>query len=242
NPPDSDPPKGLDWDMWVGPAPMTKYNPARCRLDLPAEGGLYGSWRWFWDYAGGQLLDWGPHMMDVVRWGLGLKMPGSAAAGGGKFVFDDCRECPDTLNVVFEYPGLSVLWEHRQWTDRAPEPAKSHGIEFYGSKGTLIIDRLGWEVVPEADGEKVAPIASDQQQVMDEEHLRDFVECCKSRKEPVAPIEEGFMTTATCQMGNMSFRSGAKVVWDDEKQTIVDNAEAMKFFGREHRAPWTLPA
>jgi predicted dehydrogenase len=245
NPPDGDPPAGLDWDLWLGPAPMVKFNPARYRIEFPT--GPYGSWRWFWDYAGGQLCDWGPHMLDVVRWGLGLGMPLSASAGGGKLFFKDCRECPDTLEAVYEYPGVSVLWEHRQWTDRAPEPGRYHGIEFYGDKGTLFIDRTGWEVFPEAGGEKAGkPGEIGKERTADEQHdqkhIANFIECCKSRKDPIMPIEEGFMTTATCQLGNISFRSGTKVAWDDKAKTIVNNPEAMKYFSRPGRGEWKLPA
>ncbi|MCX8036894.1 MAG: Gfo/Idh/MocA family oxidoreductase [Candidatus Sumerlaeia bacterium] len=247
NPPDGTPPPTLDWDMWLGPAPMRPYNPARYRLDLPAEGGLYGSWRWFWDYAGGQLCDWGPHMLDVVRWGLKVGMPVSAQANGGKFVFTDCRECPDTLNVLYEYPGVSVVWEHRQWTRRQPEPGRYHGIEFFGEKGTLLIDRTGWEVFPEEGGEKAGrpgEVGKERtaEEKHDQEHIANFLECCKSRKDPIMPIEEGFMTTAMCMLGNIAFRTGTKVVWDDATKTIKDNPEAMKLFGRPGRAPWTLPA
>jgi predicted dehydrogenase len=231
--------------MWLGPAPMRRFNPARYRIDLGA--GPYGSWRWFWDYAGGQLCDWGPHMLDVVRWGMKLGMPLSASAGGGNFIIKDCRECPDTLQVVYEYPGLSVLWEHRQWTDRAPEPGRYHGIEFYGEKGALFIDRTGWEVFPEAGGEKAGkPGEIGKERTADEQHdlkhIQNFIECCKTRKDPIMPIEEGFMTTATCQLGNISLRSNSKVVWDDKAKTIANNPEAMKYFSRDYRAPWKLPA
>jgi len=244
-PKDGDPPAGLDWDMWLGPAPMRPYNPARYRIDLGS--GPYGSWRWFWDYAGGQLCDWGPHMLDVVRWGMKLGMPLSASAGGGNFIIKDCRECPDTLQVVYEYPGLSVLWEHRQWTDRAPELGRYHGIEFYGEKGSLFIDRTGWEVFPEAGGEKAGkPGEIGKERTADEQHdlkhIQNFIECCKTRKDPIMPIEEGFMTTATCQLGNISLRSNSKVVWDDKGKTIANNPEAMKYFARDYRAPWKLPA
>jgi len=245
NPPDGDPPAGLDWDLWLGPAPKVPFNPARYRIEFPT--GPYGSWRWFWDYAGGQLCDWGPHMMDVVRWALKLQMPLSASAGGGKLVFNDCRECPDTLEVVYEFPGVSVLWEHRQWTDRAPEPGRYHGVEFYGEKGTLFIDRTGWEVFPEAGGEKAGnpgKVGEERTAVEkhDEKQIVNFLECVKSRKDPIVPIEEGFMTTATCQLGNISYRTGTKVVWDDKTKTIANNPEAMKYLARPYREPWKLPA
>jgi len=240
-PPDGDPPKDLNWDLWLGPAPKRPYNPARYRMDLGS--GPYGSWRWFWDYAGGQLCDWGPHMLDVVRWGMKLGMPTAASAGGGNFVIKDCRECPDTLQVIYEYPGLTVVWEHRQWTDRAPEPGRYHGIEFYGEKGTLFVDRTGWEVFPEQGGEKAgSPGKIGEEKTNDEGHIANFVDCVKSRKDPIMPIEEGFRTTATCQLGNIAYRSGTKVVWDDAAKTIKDNPKAMEYFARKYRDPWKLPA
>jgi len=245
NPPDGDPPAGLDWDLWLGPAPKVPFNPVRFKVDLPGNP-AYGSWRWFWDYAGGQLLDWGPHMLDVVRWGLGKGMPRSASASGGKYVFTDARECPDTLAVVYDYGDATAIWEHRQWSDRSIEPNRYHGIEFFGDHGTVLVDRSGWEVYPEP-GSNIAEKGNpgdpgvDKIGPTDKDHVTNFAECVKSRKDPIMPIEEGFMTTATCQLGNVSFRSGTKVVWDGEKQTIADNPAAMKYFGREYRKGFELP-
>jgi predicted dehydrogenase len=239
NPPNAAPPAELDWSLWLGPAPEVPFNTARYKTVFPGQPDPYGSWRWFWDYAGGQLLDWGPHMLDTMRWGMKAKMPKSAQAGGGKFVFTDSRECPDTLQVIYEYDNFSVIWEHRQWTDKAPEPGRYHGVQFYGDKGTLFVDRAGSEVWPVG---KSAPAGTrGEESNSDLEHIVNFVESCKSRQEPTMPIEEGFMTTAVCQLGNIAFRSGTKVVWDDEKKTIVNNPEAMKFFGREYRKGFELP-
>jgi len=242
HPPDGEPPPGLNWDLWLGPAPKRPFNPARFKVKEAATGTMYGSWRWFWDYAGGQLCDWGPHMVDVVRWGLKAGMPLSATAAGGNFVIDDCRECPDTLQVLYEFPGTTVVWEHRQWSDRSIEPGRYHGVEFYGDKGSLFVDRTGWEVFPEEGGEKAGnPGEVGKEKNMDEEHIADFIEAVKARKDPVMPIEQGFMTTATCQLGNIAFRSGHKVLWDDEKKTIPNDPEAMKYFSRTYRDPYKLP-
>jgi len=239
-PADCDPPPGLDWDMWLGPAPKRPFNPARYKYN-----GVYGSWRWFWDYAGGQLCDWGPHMLDIVRWGLQVGMPKTITASGGNFVIDDCRECPDTLAVLYEFPekDTTVIWEHRQWSNRSIEPGRYHGIEFYGEKGSLFVDRTGWEVFPEPGGEKAGnPGQVGKEKNSDKEHILNFVEAVRARKDPIMPIEEGFMTTATCQLGNIAYRSGHKITWDDVKKRIVDDPVAMALFSRPYRAPWKLPS
>jgi hypothetical protein len=183
-------------------------------------------------------------MLDVVRWGLKKGLPKSAAAAGGKFVIDDGRECPDTLAVVYEYPETTVIWEHRQWSDRSIEPGRYHGIEFFGDNGTVLVDRSGWQVIPEpnTDVKAIDNIGTeDKIGPTDRAHVEDFAQAVREERDPIMPIEEGFLTTAMCQLGNVAFRSGTKVVWDEAKNTIIDNPEAMKYFSREYRKGFELP-
>jgi predicted dehydrogenase len=138
NPPDADPPPSLDWDLYLGPAPRVPYNRNR----------YIWHYRWFWDYSGGMMTDWGAHHMDIIQWAMNVDGPLSAAAAGGRFCLKDNCQTPDTLSTLFEYPGFTVRYSVRQGNSRRLE-ARPNGIAFYGTDGTLIVDRGSWEVIPE---------------------------------------------------------------------------------------------
>jgi predicted dehydrogenase len=148
NPPDSDPPPGLDWDRWQGPAPARPYNSARA---------AYGSYRKYWDYGGGVMTDWGVHWMDIVQLAQGEAMPIAAAGFGGKYWYTDNRDVPDTLHVTFEYPNnVLAVFETRAGNaqslgaaHRFTPPGKHEGIFFHASKGTMFLDRSGYKIIPE---------------------------------------------------------------------------------------------
>jgi predicted dehydrogenase len=144
NPPDGAPPKELDWDMWLGPAPKRPFNPNRFGV-FPDR---WSSFRWFWDYAGGMMTDWGVHWLDIVQLVMGVDAPQYVSASGGKFVLQDNRETPDTILATFQYPGFICTYENRV-TNAAPISGKSNGMLFHGTEGTLFVDRQGLEVMPE---------------------------------------------------------------------------------------------
>jgi predicted dehydrogenase len=136
--PDSDPPAGVDYDMWLGPAQNRPFNKNRFHFNF----------RWYWDYSGGLMTDWGAHMIDIADWAMGIKAPGSAMSVGGKFGFpDDAEETPDTQQVLWAFPEFSMLWEHATAINRGPE-ARDHGVEFHGNNGTLVVDRGGLGGIP----------------------------------------------------------------------------------------------
>ena len=138
NPQDTDPPEGLDWDLYLGPAPKVPYNRNR----------FIWCYRWFWDYSGGMMTDWGAHHMDVVQWAMGMDAPKAANTVGGNFVLKDNRQTPDTFMANFEYPGFVARYTVRNG-NRLPLEGRDYGMMFYGSLGTLVVDRSSYAVLPE---------------------------------------------------------------------------------------------
>ena len=139
SPPDRPAPPELDWDFWLGPAPVAPYNPAR-----------WSSWRQFWDYGGGQMTDWGTHHFDIVHWAMEVEYPLQVSASGGKFVLHDIRETPDTLKAHFEYPDFVLAYEVLRANRHAPMD-RGYGILFYGTDATLFVDRGGYQLMPQGD-------------------------------------------------------------------------------------------
>ena len=146
DPPDQEPPPTLDWDMWLGPAPKRAYNPNRFGVD--PEDHYFSRFRWFWDYAGGMMTDWGVHWLDIVQWAFDEEMPTGIASFGDKFYLKDNRETPDTLQVTYQYPGFLAVYENREGNAQSMFD-KGGGILFHGTKGTMYLDRSGYKIIPE---------------------------------------------------------------------------------------------
>jgi predicted dehydrogenase len=239
NPPDGDPPAGLDWDMWLGPAPQRPFNANR--FGVTADGWSY--FRWFWDYAGGMMTDWGVHLIDIVQWAMKVDAPSSVSAVGGHFCLKDNRETPDTIVASYQYPGFVLTYENRTGNAHALN-GHGYGIEFYGTDGTLFVDRAGYELVPETrkSGTTVtnrSEAASRASSPDNPTHARNFVDCIKSRQAPICDIETGHRSSSTAILGNMAYRSGATVVWDGRTERVTnDNAKAAALVDRAYRAPW----
>jgi predicted dehydrogenase len=218
-------PPGVDYDLWLGPAPMKPLT----RMNL------HYDWHWFWDYGGGELANNGIHMLDVARRLIGVESPTAVASGGGKFYFDDDQETPDTQVVTYEFPGVSLVWEHRTWSNFGIEGHGS-GVAVYGDKGTLVINDKGWQVT--ADG-KVTDSGGGSE--MEFPHLQNFLDCVKTRKRPNADIEIGHRSTTLCHLGNISQRLGRKLVWDGAKEQFPHDDDANRLLGREYRRPFVVP-
>lgn len=240
NVPDSDPPSSVDYDMWLGPAPKRAFNKNRYHFNF----------RWFWDYAGGLMTDWGAHMIDVANWGMDVKAPVIASSAGGKFGFpDDGEETPDTQQVIWNFPDFSLIWEHAIAIGRGPYD-RDHGVEFHGNDATLVIDRGGWEVHSETqrvNGRSHyrsigAPRQSSGGQDYHFLHVKNFVDCMRSRNRPNSDVEIGHNSMIACHLGNVAFRLGRTVRWDVEKECFIGDREADKHLMREYRDPWRLPA
>ena len=233
--PDSNPPPGVDYDMWLGPAKKRPFNPNRFHFNF----------RWYWDYAGGLMTDWGVHMIDYALLGSKAAAPISIMASGGKFAYpDDAEETPDTLTTVFEFNGFNMLWEHATGINDGPY-RRDHGVAFIGNNGTLVVDRGGWEVIPEKADNKDRMEAVDRQPKLDDGlslHAKNFIEVLHSRKmeDLKCPIQAGAHVASVCQMGNIAFRTGKKIYWDKDKNKFTDE-EANKYLAAEYHNGYNLP-
>ena len=243
NPPDSDPPPWLDWDLWLGPAPYHRYNRNRC----------IGSFRSFWDYAGGMLTDWATHLVDIVLWAMGVEAPTTVNTSGGRYLVQDNGETPDTVEAIWEFPGspvsgkqFLVRYVYRGTNSHSPE-GKGYGIQFYGTEGTLFVDRDGYALLPEPklagyDFERVASSgvinggASPQYMP----HALNFLECIRTRQKPDSDIETTHRSTSMSHLAVISYKLGRKLRWDGAQEKFVDDAEANKLLTKEYRKPWTL--
>ena len=226
NPRDCDPPPGVDYDLWLGPAPKRPFNPNR----------FHWNYIFFWDYAGGMMTGWTVHHIDVVHWAMGVEDPLTVSASGGKHVVTDARETPDTMEAIFDYPGFTLMASVYHANAR-PIEGKDYGIAFYGSKGTLVITREGYEVYPEGDQ---TPAVKEGQTPTDGPHQQEFIENCKSRKKPFADVETGLKSTIPTLIANIALKTGRKLHWDAVKERFVNDPEADNLLRRDYRKPWKL--
>ncbi len=241
NPPDADPPSTLDWDMWLGPAPKRPFNANRFGVD--ANDKYFSTFRWFWDYAGGMMTDWGVHWLDIVQMAFKEEVPTEITALGGKLWLQDNSETPDTLEVTYKYPsGLIATYERRSNNSQSMF-GKGGGILFCGNKGTLFVDRGGYKIVPEMIGRPpVAAMPEAEEKSSDSSntnHWANFLECVRTRQKPISDIETCQHSTTTCLLGNVAYRSRLRLDWDAQKWT-TQQPEARKFLTREYRKPWKL--
>jgi len=243
-PADSQPPAGVDYDMWLGPAPSRPFNVRR----------FHGNWRWFLDYGSGDLGNDGVHRIDVAKWALDtagraqgmppLYMPNKISALGGKWYFDDLQEWPDTLQATYQFSGTDATagrllsYEMKIWT-----PYKyydeTEGVVLYGDKGYMIIGNRRWRAFDPAN--KI--IAQDSGQNDGVSHIRNFLDCMRSRKKPNADLATvGHPSSVLCHAANVSWRLGRQVNLDTETELFIDDEQANSLRSRpEYRAPWELP-
>jgi len=258
NPPDSEPPAGLAWDFWLGPAPKVPFNRNR----------FGGTFRFFFEYGGGKLADWGSHLIDIVHWAMKVESPSGVTSSGGKYYLKDNRNTPDTQEVIYEYPGFLLHYstlQHNTYGHNGNPGAKpfgSYGILFHGILGTLFIDRAGYEVIPQPEMH-AEPVGTQLRDVDDltgtslyytsqlnasrgttsvqhPPHVRNFLDCVKTRERPRADIEVGHWATTACHLGNIALRVGEKILWDAATERITNSAKANEMVTRHYRAPWKL--
>ncbi len=224
-------PKGIDYNMWLGPAKLRPFNKNRYHF----------TFRWFWDYAGGLMTDWGVHLLDYVLYGMKVKDPVSIMSMGGKFAFpDDAQETPDTLQTVYDFGSFSFLWEHAMGISGG-NYGRDHGIAFIGNNGTLVLDRKGWEVIPEGDKMERIPMQNNAGSGIDN-HTKNFVEAIKSRDVTSlkAPIKIGYDAALISHLGNAAFKTGERIYWDANKKQFT-NSEANKYLNTTYYNGWELP-
>lgn len=230
NPPDGQPPAGVDYDMWLGPAPKRPFNPNRFHFNF----------RWFWDYAGGLMTDWGVHLINIVLWAMGMEPPNSVSSSGGKFVLIDNSETPDTQVAMYEFPKYTLLWEHQVGCGVGMN-GRPWGIWFSGSEGTMVLNDQNWEIIPEPKKKGLEAMVKPGGIDARPAHVRNFLDCVRSRQAPVENLELGHFVSSVAHLGNIAFRTRKRIVWDARKQQIVNDKEANRLVSVKYRKPWTLP-
>lgn len=253
-PADGAPPDGLDWNLWLGPAPERRYNPNRC---------LY-HFRWFWDYAGGQVTNLAAHHLDIVDWILGLDSLRSVTSIGGRFALEDNGETPDTQDCLFALERCNASFMMRECCVGSPPGA---ALEFFGTRGSMTLSRAGFRIFgdPEAppanqipgvrEGHPVggpqrvpAPDARPRTEPLEDAsgnsdaqylaHARNFVACIRSRETPISPLDSAQRVSVACHLANLSLRLGRRLAWDAKTKTVPNDAEANRLLIRPYRAPW----
>ncbi len=234
NPPDSAPPAGLDWDMWLGPAPERPFNENRWGISPKR----WSTFRYFWDYAGGAMTDWGVHLLDIVQFAFDEAMPKSISAQGGKFYVTDNVETPDTMLATFHYPTFVGCYESRT-CNPLPLYDEGYGTAFHGTEATLMVNRGGYKLY--ANGKPKEPVVVNDKSMSDMNvpHWKNFLECIRTRAKPQSDIETCVRSTATCLLANLSMRHGMWLDWDDQAFT-VKQPEMKQYLQEHYRAPWKL--
>jgi predicted dehydrogenase len=255
--PDAPVPAGLDWEMYLGPAPQRPFNRSR----------FLSTFRWFWDYAGGTITDFGTHRFDTVQQIMHVTAPKTVSASGARFTLKDNGEMPDVMQATYEYDGFVLSYEAVNLNahglgGRAPgfqyygmrgTEDRPHGEAYYGTNGALFCDRIGFEIYPEpakpaqTRKERSQPVeayrmATKRVQAEDATglHTANFIECVRSRKAPNAEVEIGHRSTTVPHLGNIAYKVGRKLVWDAAQEDFVNDAEASKLLSRQARKPWDL--
>jgi predicted dehydrogenase len=246
NPPDTAPPPNLDYEMWTGPAPMRPYNP----LVHPR------SWRLFMEYCNGIVGDMCVHMFDMTRWYLDLGWPTRIASTGGILVDKGGKaNTSDTQTATFDYPDLRIVWQHRSWGE-ANDPKHPWGATYYGDKGTLKVDVFGYDYTP-FGGQTVHRDVTYEYEKYPEDrtekdlerhvapavryHMLNFLKSVDDRSKPIADIEQGYISTASCILANNAMQLGRTLQWDSERQQVIGDEEANALLRRTYRQPWTHP-
>jgi predicted dehydrogenase len=250
NPPDTAPPAYLDYDMWTGPAPMRPYN----KLVHPR------GWRAFMEYGNGIIGDMCIHMFDMVRFMMGLGWPKRVSSEGGILVDKQSKaNISDTQTATFDYDDLKIVWQHRTW-GAAPDPDPNYAwsATFFGDKGTLKASVYSYDFVPEGGKgavhkdvtyefeqypiDKTEPDLERHVAPAIRYHLKDFLAAIDARSKPVADIEEGYISTTSCILANMSMQLGRTLAWDPQAGRIVDDEAANQLLARPYRTPWIHPS
>ncbi len=232
--PDTAPPAGVNYAAWLGPAKTVPFNASRFHFNF----------RWFWDYAGGLMTDWGVHLLDYGLLGMKSPIPKSVSALGGRFAYPDLyEETPDTLTTLYEFDGFNMVWDSAMGIDNGSYN-RDHGIAYIGNNATLVLNRGGWEVIEEKQSKnKVAkPFVASSDNGLDK-HWENFVSVVKSRKleDLHCPIQAGAHVATVAQMGNISYRSGKKLTWNETAHEFTDKAVNKEYLMKEYHNGYKLP-
>jgi predicted dehydrogenase len=238
NPPDGEAvPAGLDWEMWLGPAPKVPFNANRWGV----KASTFPTFRYFWDYAGGAMTDWGVHLIDPMHQCFDEVMPTSVSAMGDKLYVEDNRDTPDTMLATFRYPKFLASYESRT-CNPLPMFAGKQGAAtvIHGTEATIMVNRSGCWLIP-ANSKVTAQTWENDKDLRDTNapHWRNFIECIKSRQKPISEIETCVRSSTVCILANLSMRHKTWLDWDEQNWT-VKQAEIKPFLKAKYRAPWKL--
>lgn len=232
--PDAAVPPGVDYKQWLGPAQNRPFNPNR----------FHFTFRWFWDYAGGLMTDWGVHLLDYALMGMKADTPKSIATLGGKFAKpDSADETPDTLMAMYEFDNFNIVWDHALGIGNG-NYNRDHGIAFIGNAGTLVLNRNGWEVIEEKKNEpKLAvPFQKSSDNGLNK-HWENFIAVVRSRKAEQlnCSIQEAAKIARLSQMGNIAYRTNRKLFWDNGKGQFTDNSINQQYLAAKYHNGYKLP-
>ena len=247
NPPDITPPDYLDYDMWTGPAPKRPY----CQWTHPR------SWRAFMEYGNGIVGDMCIHMLDMVRWMMDLGWPKTVSSSGGILVDKASKaNITDTQTATFDFGDLQIVWNHRTW-GQSVDDKYPWSATFYGDKGTLKASVFGYDFIPEGNGKAIhREVTYELEQFPEDKtekdlekhcapairgHMKNFLSCIASREKPVADIEQGYISTTSCILANLSMQLGRSLTWDPAGGRVIGDDEANRLLRRPYRAPWVHP-
>jgi len=238
NPPDSDPPPGLDWDLWLGPAPKVPFNANRWGVNTAT----FPTFRYFWDYAGGAMTDWGVHLIDPLHQCFHEVMPTSVVALGDKYYVQDNSETPDTMHATFHYPKFLVTYESRTCN---PLPLfgrdQGAGTTIHGTEATIFVNRSGCWVIPNARSTAEAAAWEKDRDMaqMNVPHWKNWVECIKTRAKPTSDIETCARSSTVCLLANLAMRYKQRLDWDEANWTVQQDSVKPHLKAR-YRSPWKL--
>ncbi|MBX2898515.1 MAG: Gfo/Idh/MocA family oxidoreductase [Cyclobacteriaceae bacterium] len=234
-------PTTLDYDLWQGPAPRRPY-----RDNL-----IHYNWHWFWHWGTGEALNNGTHEIDVMRWGLGVEYPTKVVSAGGRYVFTDDWETPDTQTITFEFPnGKAMLWEGRSCNDY-DEFKSGRGVVFYGEKGTMVVPGGDDYKIYELGGKLIHDVKTEIQQAdatntmgmgekLDSLHLQNFADAVRGKVKHTSPIAEGHKSTVLPQLGNIAWRTGQTLYCNPSNGHVLNNKAATKLWSREYEKGWEM--
>lgn len=234
---ETDPPAGLDYDSWVGPATMIPYRTNR----------VHNRWTWWYHFGAGDMGNDGVHDLDYTRWGLGVDThPSKISAQGGKYFFDDDQEFPDTQQVTFEYPGDGtvgsqrlLIYEQRLWSTNYPYHCDS-GAEFYGTSGMMFLSRRG-RIQVRGERNQTHPVEVTPEPQDDQAHVKNFCDAIRHGMPLNADPLTGHLSTSLCHLGNIATRLGRSLEFDSQSEQFVGDEEAQALVGREYREHWGAP-
>ncbi|MDX1586835.1 MAG: Gfo/Idh/MocA family oxidoreductase, partial [Balneolaceae bacterium] len=228
-------PEGVNYDMWLGPAPERPFNQNR----------FHGSWRYYWAYGGGVQTDWGVHLLDIALWAMNIKdTPNSVHSTGG--IFSDMNrsiEVADTQTTTYAFDDFNMTWKHTGGVETGPYN-RHYGIAFVGNNGTLVVNREGWEIIPAEDENddpliKKVPFQKGDSSYHDV-HAKNFIESIRGNETPNAPIEAGHLAALYAHLGNLSYRTGESLKWYSDGE-LVDQREYADLIKPDYRGPWEFP-